>query len=33
VLEGIRKVRNNEKIEYEYEEPNEVLSHLKVYVE
>jgi membrane fusion protein, multidrug efflux system len=33
VLEGIRKVRNNEEIEYEYEDPNEVLSHLKVYVE
>ena len=33
-LEGIRKVRNNEKIgEYEYEEPQKVIAHLNVYVE
>jgi membrane fusion protein (multidrug efflux system) len=34
VLEGIRKVRDNDKIAaYEYQEPKEVLAHLKVYVE
>jgi membrane fusion protein, multidrug efflux system len=34
VLEGIRKVRDNNKItSYEYQEPKEVLAHLKVYVE
>jgi membrane fusion protein (multidrug efflux system) len=34
VLEGIRKVRDNEKIgEYDYEDPQTVISHLKVYVE
>lgn len=34
MLEGIRKVRDNEKIaEYKYEDPKTVLPHLKVYVE
>ncbi|MBS1949455.1 MAG: RND efflux system, membrane fusion protein [Cytophagales bacterium] len=34
MLEGIRKVRDGQKIkEYKYEEPKEVLSRLKVYVE
>ncbi|MEJ0055652.1 MAG: efflux RND transporter periplasmic adaptor subunit [Bacteroidota bacterium] len=34
MLEGIRKVRDNEKIgEYQYEDPRKVLPHLKVYVE
>jgi membrane fusion protein (multidrug efflux system) len=34
MLEGIRKVRDNDKIEkFTYEEPKEVLKHLKVYVE
>jgi len=34
MLEGIRKVRDNDKIEkFTYEDPNEVLKHLKVYVE
>jgi len=34
MLEGIRKVRDNEKIaEYHYEDPKTVLPHLKVYVE
>ena len=33
LLEGIRKVADNDKIEYEYEEPSKVLSQLKVYVE
>lgn len=33
LLEGIRKVKDNDKIEYEYEAPNKVLSHLKIYVE
>lgn len=34
MLEGIRKVRDNEKItEYRYEDPKTVLPHLKVYVE
>ncbi|HTH57760.1 MAG TPA: efflux RND transporter periplasmic adaptor subunit [Cyclobacteriaceae bacterium] len=34
MLEGIRKVRDNEKIaEYQYEDPKTVLPHLKVYVE
>jgi membrane fusion protein, multidrug efflux system len=33
LLEGLRKVTNHEKIEYEYEDPNEVISHLKVYAE
>ena len=34
LLEGIRKVKDGEKIgEYEYEEPQNVISHLNVYVE
>jgi membrane fusion protein (multidrug efflux system) len=34
MLEGIRKVKNEEKIgEYEYEEPQKVIPKLKVYVE
>ena len=34
ILEGIRKVRNQEKIsEYEYLDPNVVIRNLKVYVE
>lgn len=34
MLEGIRKVRDNEKIgKYTYEDPKEVMKHLKVYVE
>ncbi len=33
LLEGIRKVKDGDKIEYEYENPKEVISHLKVYVE
>ncbi|GLB49669.1 hemolysin D [Neptunitalea sp. Y10] len=33
LLEGIRKVRDNDKIEFTYEEPQEVLSHLKLYAE
>lgn len=33
LLEGIRKVKDNDKIEYEYENPKTVLPKLKVYVE
>lgn len=33
LLEGIRKVKDGDKIEYEYEDPKSVISHLKVYVE
>jgi membrane fusion protein (multidrug efflux system) len=33
LLEGLRKVRENEKIHYEYEEPEKVISHLKLYAE
>ncbi|MEJ1240975.1 efflux RND transporter periplasmic adaptor subunit [Chryseolinea sp. T2] len=33
LLEGLRKVANNDKIEYEYEEPQGVIAHLKVYAE
>lgn len=33
LLEGLRKVKNNEKIAYEYEEPKEVISNLKLYAE
>jgi membrane fusion protein, multidrug efflux system len=33
MLEGIRKVKDGDKIEYEYENPQKVISHLKVYVE
>lgn len=33
LLEGIRKVKDNDKIEYEYEAPKTVFPKLKVYVE
>lgn len=33
LLEGIRKVKNNDKIKYTYEDPKKVLEHLNVYVE
>ena len=33
LLEGIRKVRNGDKIEYSYESPKEVIPKLNVYVE
>ena len=33
LLEGIRKVKDGDKIEYEYEDPNTVLPKLSVYVE
>jgi membrane fusion protein (multidrug efflux system) len=33
LLEGIRKVKDNDKIDYEYEDPKTVLQKLKVYVE
>lgn len=33
LLEGIRKVKDNEKIAYQYEDPKTVLPKLKVYVE
>ncbi len=33
LLEGIRKVKDGDKIEFEYENPKSVISHLKVYVE
>lgn len=33
LVEGIRKVKEGDKIKYEYEEPQSVLSHLSVYVE
>ncbi len=33
ILEGIKKVQDNEKIEYEYKEPKSVIHNLKVYVE
>lgn len=33
LLEGIRKVKNGEKIEYTYEDPKKVISRLQVYVE
>jgi membrane fusion protein (multidrug efflux system) len=33
VLEGIRKVKDGDKIEYEYQDPKNVISHLGVYVE
>lgn len=33
LLEGIRKVKDNDKIEYTYEQPEKVLANLKVYVE
>jgi membrane fusion protein (multidrug efflux system) len=33
LLEGIRKVSDNDKITFKYEDPNSVISKLKVYVE
>ena len=33
MLEGIRKVKDGDKIEYTYEDPKTVITHLKVYVE
>ncbi|MEO6304729.1 MAG: efflux RND transporter periplasmic adaptor subunit [Bacteroidia bacterium] len=33
MLEGIRKVKDGDKIEYEYEEPKKVIANLRVYVE
>lgn len=33
LLEGIRKVRNGDEIEYEFEDPNEVINHLELYAE
>lgn len=33
LLEGIRMVRNGEKIHYEFEKPESVLSHLELYSE
>ncbi|UOR04093.1 efflux RND transporter periplasmic adaptor subunit [Hymenobacter aerilatus] len=33
MLEGIRKVKDGEKIKYDYEKPEKVISHLKVYAE
>jgi membrane fusion protein (multidrug efflux system) len=33
ILEGIRKVKDNDKIHYEYEDPKKVIPNLKVYVE
>jgi membrane fusion protein (multidrug efflux system) len=33
LLEGLRQVKENEKIEYRFEKPEEVLSHLELYAE
>lgn len=33
LLEGIRKVRDGDKITYKYQEPRSVISHLQVYTE
>lgn len=33
LIEGMRKVKNKDKIEYKYEEPKSVLKNLKVYTE
>lgn len=33
MLEGIRKVKENDKIEFTYKDPKEVITHLNVYVE
>lgn len=33
LLEGLRKVKDNDKIAFQYEEPQKVISHLKVYTE
>ncbi|OWW25250.1 efflux transporter periplasmic adaptor subunit [Zobellia sp. OII3] len=33
LLEGLRKVRDNDEISYEFEKPDEVLAHLELYSE
>lgn len=33
LLEGLRKVRDNDKIAFEYREPKNVIAHLRVYAE
>ncbi|MBL7711100.1 MAG: efflux RND transporter periplasmic adaptor subunit, partial [Chitinophagaceae bacterium] len=33
LIEGIRKVKNNEKIKFDYEAPRKVFANLKVAVE
>ena len=33
LLEGLRKVNNNEKISYKYEDPKEVMASLKLFTE
>jgi membrane fusion protein, multidrug efflux system len=33
LLEGIRKVKEGDKIEFDFENPKSVMSHLKIYVE
>lgn len=33
LLEGLRKVRNGEKISYEFKDPEEVITHLDLYAE
>ena len=33
ILEGIRKVKDNTKIEYDYQDPKKTIANLKVYVE
>jgi len=33
LLEGLRKVKDGDKISYDYKAPQSVLSHLKVYSE
>ncbi len=33
LLEGLRKVKDKDKIEYEYEDPKSVIAHLKVFAE
>jgi membrane fusion protein (multidrug efflux system) len=32
-LEGLRKVKDGDKISYDYKDPQAVISHLKVYSE
>jgi len=29
VLEGVRQIRDGDKLEYEFKKPDEVLAHLK----
>ena len=33
LLEGLRQVKENEKITYKYEKPEYVMSHLELYAE